>query len=90
MKTAHQLRRLVDVACVAALVGLAAMTWAIVDPRPVPVFVAMSAGQVIGTFSLFLFLVTLVAGVTRPGEIQEDPATLAAHRIRRRWRRSLR
>lgn len=66
MMSPPRLARLVDVACVLALVGLAAMTWSILDPRPVPVFLAMSAGQAIGTLSLLLFLFALVSGLTRP------------------------
>lgn len=59
--------RLVRIACFLALAGLAAMSWSVVDPRPIPVFVAMSVGQVIGTFSLLLFLFVLVLGATRKG-----------------------
>lgn len=62
---AHRRHRLVDAACVLALVGLAAMTWSVLDPRPVPVFIAMSVGQAIGTLSLLLFLLVLVLGASR-------------------------
>lgn len=61
----HRRHRLVDTACVMALIGLAAMTWSVLDPRPVPVFLAMSAGQAIGTLSLLLFLFVLVLGASR-------------------------
>lgn len=57
---------LARLACVLALVGLAAMTWSVLDPRPVPVFLAMSAGQAIGTFSLLLFFFVLILGASRP------------------------
>lgn len=57
--------RLVDAACVLALIALGAMSWSIVDARPVPVFLAMSAGQAAGTLSLGLFLSVLVFGATR-------------------------
>jgi hypothetical protein len=56
---------LARIACALALVGLAAMVWSVLDPRPVPVFVAMSVGQAIGTLSLLLFLLVLVLGATR-------------------------
>ena len=52
--------RLIRVACVLALVGLALMTWSVVDPRVWPVLVALSAGQVIGTLSLLLFAVVVI------------------------------
>jgi hypothetical protein len=58
-------RLLVNVACVFALLALALMAWSILDPRPVPVFVAMSVGQVIGTLSLALFVLVVVMGLTR-------------------------
>ena len=57
--------RLVDIACVLALAGLGLMVWSVLDPRPVPVFIAMSLGQAAGTLSLVLFLVALVLGLTR-------------------------
>jgi hypothetical protein len=63
--SAHRRHRLVDTACVLALIGLAAMTWSVLDPRPVPVFIAMSVGQAIGTLSLLLFLLVLVLGASR-------------------------
>ena len=59
-------RKLVNAACVFAMLALALMAWSILDPRPVPVFVAMSVGQAIGTLSLFLFVVVVVMGLTRP------------------------
>ena len=49
------------IACWAALVSLALMTWSLVDPRPIPVVVAMSAGQLLGTVSLLAFLTVVVA-----------------------------
>lgn len=52
--------RLIRVACVLALVGLALMTWSVVDPRVWPVLVALSAGQVIGTLSLLLYAIVVI------------------------------
>ncbi len=50
---------LVKTSCVLGLVALVLITWAVLDPRPVPVFLAMSLGQVIGTGSVVLFLAAL-------------------------------
>jgi hypothetical protein len=61
----HRRHLVVDTACVLALIGLAGMTWSILDPRPIPVFIAMSVGQAIGTLSLLLFLIVLVLGASR-------------------------
>ncbi len=55
--------RMVDVACVAALVAIGLMVWSVVSPKPLPVFLAMSAGQAVGTLSLLLFLAALVMSV---------------------------
>lgn len=57
--------RLIDVACIAALIGIALMLWSVVSPRPLPVFLAMSAGQAIGTLSLLLFLGAWILGTPR-------------------------
>lgn len=43
------------IACVLAMVGLALMMWSLFDPRPPPILVALSLGQVIGTFSLAIY-----------------------------------
>jgi peptidoglycan/LPS O-acetylase OafA/YrhL len=56
----HQ-RRLLDLACVLALVGLGLIVWSIVDPRPVPVVLAMSAAQGVGTLSFVIYLVVVLA-----------------------------
>lgn len=60
-----RVRRLIDVACILAMVGLLAMLWSVLDPRPIPVFVAMSVGQAIGTLSFLLLGVGLVLGLTK-------------------------
>lgn len=48
------------IACVFALVGLALMMWSLFDPRPPPILIALSLGQVIGTFSLAIFVFVVV------------------------------
>ncbi len=47
------------VSAVLTLLGLALMVWSMVQPTPLPVMLAMSVGQVIGTsaFGLYLFVV---------------------------------
>lgn len=52
--------RILVIACVVALVALALIGWSMVDPRPIPVIMAMSVGQVLGTFSFAAFLVVVV------------------------------
>jgi polyferredoxin len=50
-------------ACWLALVALGLIVWSQVHPRPMPVIVAMSVGQVIGTLSLLMFLHAVFADV---------------------------
>jgi hypothetical protein len=49
-------RRVLAVACWLALVAVGLMIWSLFDPRPIPVVVAMSVGQVLGTLSLLSFV----------------------------------
>ena len=52
--------RVLAASCSFALVALGLMIWSLFDPRPIPVVVAMSVGQAIGTFSLATFLYVVV------------------------------
>ena len=51
----------VRIACLLALLALALMVWSQLDPTPIPVVVAMSVGQVIGTLSLVYYGVAILA-----------------------------
>jgi len=51
----HPFRRLLALACALSLVSLGLMVWSMLDPVPIPVIVAMSAGQVVGTISFAIF-----------------------------------
>jgi hypothetical protein len=53
------------VASVAMLVSLALMAWGILDPRPLPVIVAMSVGQGIGILGAALFLLVVARDLRR-------------------------
>ena len=54
-----RMRWILNVSCACALLALALMTWQLFEPRVVPVIVAMSLGQVLGTasFAAYLFVV---------------------------------
>jgi hypothetical protein len=54
-------KRILTAACSFALLALGLMTWSLFDPRPIPVIVAMSIGQVLGTLSLGGFGYAVVA-----------------------------
>ena len=60
--------RLLRFAAILALAALALMVWSILDPRPVPVLVAMSLGQALGTGSLLLYVAVVVADLRRSAE----------------------
>ena len=47
-------------ACVLGLIGLALMSWSLFDQGWIPVMMAMSVGQGIGTLSFALFLVIVI------------------------------
>lgn len=53
--------RVLRIASVLALLGLALMVWSVMDPRPVPVLLGLSLGQAFGTLSFVLFLVVVAA-----------------------------
>lgn len=65
--TSRTHRRILEAACVLALVALCLMIWSLLDPHPIPVILAMSAAQVLGTASLLAFL-AVVADDVRRGE----------------------
>jgi hypothetical protein len=55
--------RVLKGASVLALAALALMSWSLFDPRPIPVVLAMSLGQLLGTLSLGAFVVVIVADI---------------------------
>jgi hypothetical protein len=55
--------RLLVGASLLALAALCLMVWSLFDPRPIPVILAMSVGQVLGTLSLLAFLAVVLADV---------------------------
>lgn len=56
----RKIERRIRVACVLSLAALALIVWSLVDPRPIPVVVAMTAGQAIGTLSLLFFVLSIL------------------------------
>lgn len=59
-ETTARIHRLVVAACVLSLVALGLIAWSLLQPRPIPVIMAMSVGQALGTLSLILFIATMV------------------------------
>ncbi len=60
-KIPHLLR----VASVLSLLALALMMWSLFDPRPPPVLIALSLGQVIGTGSFAIYLAIVIWDLRR-------------------------
>lgn len=65
--------RIVRVAAVIALVALGFMVWSLLDPRPIPIMVAMSVGQGLGTLSLALYAVVVIADARRAARAAPPP-----------------
>ncbi len=62
------------VASLLVLVSLALMCWGILDPRPVPVIVAMSLGQVLGTLGALLFMFVVLRDLRRRMRASAPPS----------------
>lgn len=56
-----------------SLVGLALVCWSVLDPRPLPVIIAMSVAQGIGTLSLFIFGLVVLNDLRRKRVLEEPP-----------------
>jgi hypothetical protein len=62
----HQsVRRLTRSAVVLALIGLGTMAFSIVVPRPLPIILAMSIGQLIGILAFFFYLLAVIVDMLR-------------------------
>jgi hypothetical protein len=53
-------RVLIAASCL-TLLALSLMIWSLLEPTPMPVLVAMSLGQVLGTISLLAFIAVVLA-----------------------------
>lgn len=70
--------KLMVYACVLGLIGLALMSWSLFDQGWIPVMMAMSVGQGIGTLSFGIFLLIVVIDLRqaefRPSIIPHEPS----------------
>jgi hypothetical protein len=64
--------RIINAACVVALIAIGLMVWSLLDPRPIAVIVAMSVGQVFGTLSLVGFLAAAASDLRKTLERPEE------------------
>jgi hypothetical protein len=57
--------RLLRGAAVLTLLGLGFMVWSMLDPRVLPVMLAMTLGQILGTFAFLLYGIAVLQDVLR-------------------------
>jgi hypothetical protein len=62
---AIDLSRLLRVSALLTLLALALMVWSMVVPTPLPVMLAMSVGQALGTLAFALYGYVVIADVLR-------------------------
>lgn len=60
------------VSAVLTLVGLALMTWSMLEPTPLPVMLAMTVGQGIGCMAFGLYLFVVIRDIRR-GRREQSP-----------------
>jgi hypothetical protein len=64
--------RALTVSAALTILGLAFMVWSLVVPTPLPVMLAMTVGQVIGTAAFALYLFVVIRDLRR--ELRREPA----------------
>jgi hypothetical protein len=70
--------RLLQIAAVLTMVGLALMVWSMAAPTPMPVILAMSAGQLLGTLAFGLFGYVVLVDQLRKQRAKGAAAAAAA------------
>ena len=70
---AGSVTKLTRVACMLALVGLALMSYSILDPRAIPVIVAMSVGHAFGIGAFGCYLLAVILDIKRSGRASLAP-----------------
>ena len=76
--TTHFGYRALRVAAVLALAALALMIWGVIDPNPIALFIAMSAGQALGTLSFIVFGLVVLNDLRRARVFSEKPTPLSS------------
>jgi hypothetical protein len=68
------MRTLLVIASVATIVALGFMVWSLLVPTPMPVMLAMSVGQALGTLAFGLYLTAIVIDLRRGRRARRDSA----------------
>lgn len=66
--------RLLQIAAVVTLLALALMVWSMLQPTPLPVMLAMTVGQGLGTLALGTFLYVVIRDLRRSYIRRRDSA----------------
>lgn len=64
--------RLLRVSAVLTMLGLALMLWSMFEPTPLPVILAMSVGQAIGTLAFLLYGVCIAQDLWKVRRIRRE------------------
>jgi hypothetical protein len=63
---------LLRISGVLTLIGLALMVWSMLEPTPLPVMLAMTVGQAVGTLAFALYLFVVIRDVRRDRRSRRD------------------
>jgi hypothetical protein len=66
--------RLIQLSAVLTMVALALMVWSMLAPTPLPVILAMSVGQLVGTMAFALYGIAIWRDVRRLRRARRDSA----------------
>lgn len=67
--------RALQAACLLTLVGLGLQAYALLVPRPLPIIVALSVGQGIGTLAFVVYLSVFIYDLRRRRVLTRRPTT---------------
>jgi hypothetical protein len=73
----YQASTLLRAAGLLTLLGLGFMVWSMLDPTPLPVMLAMSVGQGLGTLAFLMYVIAVWKDLVRVRRARRDSQELA-------------
>ncbi len=70
------MRRLLRISAALTLLALALMVWSVLRPTPLPVMLAMSLGQAVGTSAFAMFGLAILFDLRRSRRIRRESLSL--------------
>jgi hypothetical protein len=64
--------KLLRISAILTVIGLAFMVWSLLQPTPMPVLLAMSAGQGIGMLAFAIYLYVIIVDLRRGRRARRD------------------